>query len=303
MESSVIKVISSSAVSAVLLILGLAAPAQALSNRAWVSGHGTDVAGCGSPASPCRTFQYVHDNIIAPSGEIDVLDPAGYGPVTIAKALSIVNDGAGTAGVQQTNGSVAAIEIIAGASDAVYLRGLNVDGLGLGAAGIRLNSGGKLTVVNCVVRHFGGDGISIISSIGVIAVSISATVVSDNNRSGIAFAPFGTAGVTGVISQTTTANNGAGNASSAGISVFNNSPASASVTIVDSAAFNNNTGFQVNNPGGLGTLRLGRSVATGNGNGLFILPGSTLSSYGDNKVDGNTIDVGGPGTLAIIANH
>jgi hypothetical protein len=54
---------------------------------------------------------------------------------------------------------------------------------------------------------------------------------------------------------------------------------------------------------GLGTLRLGRSVATGNGNGLFILPGSTLSSYGDNKVDGNTIDVGGPGTLAIIANH
>jgi hypothetical protein len=53
----------------------------------------------------------------------------------------------------------------------------------------------------------------------------------------------------------------------------------------------------------LGTLRLGRSVATGNGNGLFILPGSTLSSYGDNKVDGNTIDVGGPGTLAIIANH
>src|SRR5450631_2550441 len=131
MESSVIKVISSSAVSAVLLILGLAAPAQALSNRAWVSGHGTDVAGCGSPASPCRTFQYVHDNIIAPGGEIDVLDPAGYGPVTIAKALSIVNDGAGTAGLQPGGNFVSGvITINAGWNDAITLRGLTIDGFG-----------------------------------------------------------------------------------------------------------------------------------------------------------------------------
>jgi hypothetical protein len=83
-----------------LLVAGLAASAHALSNRAWVSGHGTDAAGCGSIASPCRTLQYVHDNIIAAGGEIDILDPAGYGTITITKALSIINDGAGTAGVQ-----------------------------------------------------------------------------------------------------------------------------------------------------------------------------------------------------------
>ncbi|WP_158818603.1 hypothetical protein [Methylocapsa sp. S129] len=72
--------------------------AQSL-NRAWVSGHGADAAGCGAPASPCRSLQYVHDNIIAAGGEIDILDPAGYGAITITKALSIVNDGVGTAGV------------------------------------------------------------------------------------------------------------------------------------------------------------------------------------------------------------
>src|SRR5579883_1249856 len=75
--------------------------AAALSNRAWVSGHGVDQAGCGAPTSPCRTLQYVHDNIIADGGEIDVLDPAGYGPIAITKGISIVNDGVGTAGVQQ----------------------------------------------------------------------------------------------------------------------------------------------------------------------------------------------------------
>jgi hypothetical protein len=91
---------------AALLALGLGtAPAQALSNRAWVSGHGSDAMGCGAPASPCRTFQYVHDNIIAAGGEIDVLDPAGFGAVTITKGLSIVNDGVGTAGVQAASGN------------------------------------------------------------------------------------------------------------------------------------------------------------------------------------------------------
>src|SRR5579883_2230197 len=91
------------------LLLALA-PAQAAGlNRAWVSGHGADAAGCGAPAAPCRTFQYVHDNIVAPGGEIDVLDPAGYGAITISKALSIVNDGVGAAGVQTSTGAAITI--------------------------------------------------------------------------------------------------------------------------------------------------------------------------------------------------
>src|SRR5579872_5435969 len=99
---------------------GLAASAQTAAatgvSRAWVSGKGTDAAGCGAPTTPCRSLQYVHDNIIAAGGEIDILDPAGYGAVTIKKALSIVNDGVGTAGVQQSTAGLDAISISAGAT-------------------------------------------------------------------------------------------------------------------------------------------------------------------------------------------
>ena len=103
------KLNSCSPFAALALALVAAAPAHALINRAWVSGHGIDTAACGAPTSPCRSLQYVHDNIIAAGGEIDVLDPAGYGSVTITKSLSIVNDGVGTAGVQATAGDAIAI--------------------------------------------------------------------------------------------------------------------------------------------------------------------------------------------------
>jgi hypothetical protein len=291
----------SSSIAAALLVLVLAMPAQALSNRAWVSGHGADVAGCGSPASACRTFQYVHDNIIAAGGEIDVLDPAGFGPVTITKALSIVNDGVGTAGVQQAAVGQNAITINAGASDAVFLRGLNIDGLGTGGNGIRLNSGGKLTVVDCVTRHFNasggggftGNGIEIVPSSGATKVSISNTIASDNIVVGILFHPTGSGSVIGVISQTTAANN------FTGIDI-ENSGAGASATIVDSIDFNNSSiGVFLSAMGA--SMRIDSSVVTGNGTGVSIGFGATASSYGDNKIDGNTTNVSG--TLAIIANH
>src|SRR5471032_1134863 len=110
-------------------------------NRAWVSGHGADAAGCGAPSAPCRSLQYTHDHIVAAGGEIDILDPAGYGAITITKAISIVNDGVGTAGVQTSSGNAITISAGAGPADAVTLRGLNIDGLGTGGHGIRFTSG------------------------------------------------------------------------------------------------------------------------------------------------------------------
>src|SRR5450432_383155 len=122
------------------LLIGSAAQAQT-ATRAWVSGHGTDTAGCGAPTAPCRSLQYVHDNIIAPGGEIDILDPAGYGAIAITKAISIVNDGVGTAGVQATSGI--AINITAGPTDSIYLKGLNIDGVQRqGTFGVLLNAAG-----------------------------------------------------------------------------------------------------------------------------------------------------------------
>src|SRR5476649_372899 len=131
-----------STTAAAIAVCAIASPAHAVvGNRIWVSGHGVDHAGCGAPTAPCRSLQYAHDTLNS-GGEIDILDPAGYGAVTITKAISIVNDGVGTAGVQATSGS--AITINAGAGQSVLLKGLNIDGLGSALNGIAFNSGGNL---------------------------------------------------------------------------------------------------------------------------------------------------------------
>jgi hypothetical protein len=70
--------ITSLSVAGALLAFGLsAAPVQAGPNRTFVSGKGTDSGAC-SLAAPCRTFAFALTQTAA-GGEIDVLDPAGYG--------------------------------------------------------------------------------------------------------------------------------------------------------------------------------------------------------------------------------
>src|SRR5262245_18448562 len=106
------------------------APAQAQPARVLLSAHGSDSNPC-SFAAPCRTFQHGHD-VVASGGEIDVLDPAGYGTVAINKSISI--QGHSFAGISAPSGN--AITIGAGASDKINLRGLLIDGVGTGNSGI-----------------------------------------------------------------------------------------------------------------------------------------------------------------------
>src|SRR5690348_9697174 len=137
------------------LCLLLTFPAQALNTRTWISAAGADNASCGTVASPCRTLQYAHDNTVV-VGEIDVKDSAGYGPVSISKAITIIGTGS-LAGVLAPSGGNG-ITITAGALDAVVLRGLIVEGAKVGANGIVFNSGGQLTIADCVVQGFVGSG-------------------------------------------------------------------------------------------------------------------------------------------------
>jgi hypothetical protein len=213
------------------------------------------------------------------SGEIDILDPAGYGAVTITKALSIVNDGVGTAGVQQATAGLAAITINAGASDAIYLRGLNIDGLGTGDKGILLNSGGSLAVTNCVVRHFINYGILMQPSSGTTLFSISNTIISDNSSAGIYVKPTGTASAKGTITGVEASRNAYGiyvdGSFSTGTATF--------VLVSDANASNNgSTGIFV----GSARLAITRSTASGNGDGVYVNSG-TVYTYGDNRILGN----------------
>src|SRR6266700_6698684 len=70
-----------------LALLFLAAPAQAQATRTWVSGVGDDANPC-SRTAPCKTFAGAISKTAA-GGEIDCLDPGGFGQVTITKSMVI----------------------------------------------------------------------------------------------------------------------------------------------------------------------------------------------------------------------
>src|SRR5262245_43305072 len=100
-----------------------AATVLAQPTRVVVAAQGLDSNPC-TFALPCRTFQHAHD-VVAANGEIDVLDPAGYGAVTISKSISI--QGHGFAGLAVTSGATG-VTVNAGASDALNLNGVLIDG-------------------------------------------------------------------------------------------------------------------------------------------------------------------------------
>lgn len=81
-----------------LLVLSICtAPVQAQASRTWVSGVGDDANPC-SRVAPCKTFAGAISKT-APGGEIDALDPGGFGAVTITKAMTIDGGGGQVASV------------------------------------------------------------------------------------------------------------------------------------------------------------------------------------------------------------
>src|SRR6195256_2532689 len=129
------------------------APASAQATRTWVSGVGDDVNPC-SRTAPCKTFAGAISKT-ATAGEINCLDPGGYGAVTITKAISIVCD-AGTAGIAAsgTNGI-----IVSAASGNVYLEGLDIAGFGTGINGVTIIGGAKVFINKSLIQGFTQNGV------------------------------------------------------------------------------------------------------------------------------------------------
>jgi len=130
---------------------------SAQATRTWVSGVGDDANPC-SRTAPCKTFAGAISNT-AVGGEIEALDPGGFGAVTITKSITIDGGGGQIAGVlvSGTNGIVVA----AGANDVVTIRNLTIDGLGTGISGIKFQSGKVLNVEHCTIFQFATNGIDI----------------------------------------------------------------------------------------------------------------------------------------------
>jgi hypothetical protein len=209
----------------------LASPASAQATRTWVSGVGDDANPC-SRTAPCKTFAGAISKT-APSGEINVLDPGGFGAVTITKSITIRSDHieAGVL-VAGTNGII----ISAAATDRVVLEGLDFEGTGTGLDGVRVNSAGKVFVIRCRIQNFANNGITMTSTGAHLFVNDS-FIITNGLTSGV-FGGIDVAGVSNIASITNTSilSNGTGatgfavNASTASAiigvqnSVLNDSP-------------------------------------------------------------------------------
>ena len=166
---------------AATILMNTTANAAPTMQRAWVSLEGVDAPTCGSGGTPCRSFQYTHDNIVVNGGSIFVKDSAGYGPIAISKSISIINDGAAMAAVFAASGN--AISVTGGGD--VVLKGLTLDGGGSAVNGVAFTSaGGSLTMANCTVRGFASNGVSVVP-IHDGSIAIVDSLITGNAGAGV----------------------------------------------------------------------------------------------------------------------
>lgn len=176
------------------------APAHAQATRTWVSGVGDDANPC-SRTAPCKTFAGAISKTAA-FGEINVLDPGGFGAVTITKSISITSTFEAGVLVSGTNGIVVSLPA---STDRVLLQGLDIEGLGTGLDGVKIIGSGTTTIVNCQIRHFTGNGVNLVGTSGARAI-IKDSVIT-NNAGGFNIAGSGGVANTGLSFTTLYDNN------------------------------------------------------------------------------------------------
>ena len=166
-----------------IFMFAFASFAQAQATRTWVSGVGDDVNPC-SRTAPCKTFAGAISKT-ANLGEISVLDPGGYGAVTITKSITI--DGGKGAGWGSILASGTSGVIVNAAGINVILRNLSINGASTTAgSGIRFLNGRSLTVEDCQIFGFTGtgvtnvgDGISVELAVANSTVNVRSTSITN----------------------------------------------------------------------------------------------------------------------------
>lgn len=279
----------------IVILLAGATQVAAQATRTWVSGVGDDANPC-SRTAPCKTWAGAISKTAA-GGEIDALDPGGFGAITLTKSITL-DGGPGIAGVlvSGTNGIVVA----AGATDKVALRNLDIDGLGSGGnsgtagiKGIEFLSGGHLVIDNCNIYGFGLRAISIESTTANAATLISNTIVHNNPNNGIWVGASNFVVIDNVRSVNNT-NSGLavnpGGVVQVRNSVFSNNAfgllsnnGTLDAQLVTSS--NNGTGVVAQNSA---TIRMTGVSVVNNTIGLDITNNSVINSFGDNIIVGNT---------------
>jgi len=287
-----------------IFAFAFASMAQAQASRTWVSGVGDDANPC-SRTAPCKTFAGAISKT-ATNGEIDVLDPGGFGAVTITKSMTIDGSGGPMASVLTSLGTTGIL--INAAGGAVSLRNLNLQGIATGGMGVRILAATQVNIERCIIENWANRGISderttagglnvtdttvrsgaaagiVVTGTGTIRASIDNCHV-DGNSSGITVSGANQI----MMVRNSTAN---GNATTG----FNGD-AGAHLTINNCQSSFNATGVASTGAGSV--VLLSRTSVTHNtANGLGFAGGG-LFSFGNNEVSANVgnsgpFTVGGP---------
>jgi hypothetical protein len=273
------------------VVWGSSAWAQA--TRTWVSGVGDDANPC-SRTAPCKTFAGAISKTAA-GGEIDALDPGGFGAVTITKSISI--DGRGTLAsvlVSASNG----IAVAAGPNDVVILRGLSINGIGLASNGVRFISGKALHVEDCTITGFMNVGIDFEPAAASAQLFVKGSTISQNTVGNMVIsqgnavvensqflnAPYGL-NVTG----TGTAQVSVHDTTFSGHSGIAIHAAGASeISVEHGLVANNGVGVQ-----GDSTVRLSEVMVSNNATGIT----GTVASFGNNRMAAGNATNGAPSSV------
>ena len=238
-------------IASALTAVSFVTPASAQATRTWVSGVGDDANPC-SRTAPCKTFAGAISKT-ATAGEINCLDPGGFGTLTITKSIGVVCHG--------TLGSVLASGVpgmtVNGAGAVVILDGLELEGIAggtsvAGTTGLNIIQAARVIVKNTTIRRFANAGISVASTNNT-AVTVYDSSILLNGGGGISIAPA------------------AGNANF--VNVFR--------SVVDS-----NTGFAIQINNASSNVAVSQSFLTNSTNGISVLAGTATSFGPSNTVTG-----------------
>ncbi len=284
--------------------------AHAQATRTWVSGVGDDVNPC-SRTAPCKTFAGAISKTAA-GGEIDALDPGGFGAVTITKSITLDGGGGQVASILASGFNAIIISWNAGnfqdPQGHIILRNLRINGGVSGLSGVSIINSPPADVVveNCDIYNFlapsaASRGVRIATNGGNTKVTVANTSIRNISGQGIQSQPSGGGTVDLVVERVRMSGiqfTGIDlvNDTKAIIanSVISNNPAgavaahAASVTadIYDSVISRNNAGLLVGDTGAATVRLYGTQIVNNIFNGIVITAG-TVGAANNNTIQGN----------------
>jgi len=278
----------------VLIALALPASASAQATRTWVSGVGDDANPC-SRTAPCKTFAGAISKT-ATNGEINCLDPGGFGGVTITKSIAIkCHYTEGGVLVSGTN----AIVVNAPTTANVTLRGLDINGINTGLNGVRILQAKTVKILDSEIFGFVRNGIDCEPSNNNMKLGVYNTHIHDVVGNGIFVAPPANGNCKATIKRNVIEDNGCGVTSSGRLPdpAFNyavncgttaNLGGTARANIIDNVIADH-IHVGVMSRGGTSIARIGLNDIMNNGTGILSIDAGPLESWNDNHFGGNGV--------------